>query len=404
MELLGYKRYIMIKNAALALFLLVGFSCSIFADGQSAGPLTPENSTTSFSDSLVYKRSLQSIQNRVPLTYNAEVQKYIDGYVRGQKGRVSKMVGLSKYYFPIYDKILENRNVPEELKFISVIESSLDPHAVSHMGATGPWQFLNEIGKLYGLQINDWIDERKDPKLACNAAASYLLESYYMYNDWLLAIASYNCGRNNIRWAMEKAGGKTDYWSIRPYLPVETQNYIPAYIATVYIMNNYWKYDIKAGDVEIPIETEVIPVSSTISLGSIAAVSNMTIAEIMLLNPSYIQQIIKGTPEKPQNLVMPLTHKVYYSLVNDILNGKAITSSQLQAANSLFFQNKKTVPKKGNSSGFDSIISYRVKEGDTLSSIAEQFRGATEEEIRVINKLKNPTAVKPGMILKIIGG
>ncbi|EOR95035.1 Membrane-bound lytic murein transglycosylase D precursor [Arcticibacter svalbardensis MN12-7] len=394
----------MIKNAALALFLLVGSICSTFAD-PSTGNLTSGNSTISLSDSLVYKRSLQSIQNRVPLTYNAEVQRYIDGYVRGQKSRVSKMLGLSKYYFPIYDKIFENRNVPEELKYISVIESSLDPHAVSHMGATGPWQFLYEIGKLYGLQINDWIDERKDPKLACNAAASYLLESYYMYDDWLLAIASYNCGRNNIKWAMDKAGGKTDYWSIRRYLPLETQNYVPAYIATVYIMNNYWKHDIKPGEAEIALETETIPVSSTVSLGSIAAASNMTIDEITLLNPSYIQQIIKGSPEKPQKLVMPLTRKVYYSLVDDVLNGKAITAGQLQAANNLFFQNQRTTVRKSTgASGFDSIISYRVKEGDTLSSIAEQFRGATEEEIRVINKIKNPSAVKPGMILRIIGG
>ena len=400
----GYKQYIMIKNSALALFLLVCSFNSTFAVVRSIGNPTSVKNTINLSDSLVYKRSLQSIQNRVPLTYNADVQRYIDAYVRGQKSRVSKMLGLSKYYFPIYDKILENRNVPQELKYISVIESSLDPHAVSHMGATGPWQFLYEIGKLYGLQINDWIDERKDPKLACNAAASYLLESYYMYDDWLLAIASYNCGRNNIKWAMDKAGGKTDYWSIRPYLPLETQNYVPAYIATVYIMNNYWKHDIKPEEVETTVETQAIPVSTTVSLGSIAAASNMTIDEVMLLNPSYIQQIIKGSPEKPQKLVMPLTHKVYFSLVEDVINGKAITAGQLQAANNVFFQNKRTVRKTNNASGFDSIISYRVKEGDTLSSIAEQFKGATEEEIRVINKLKNPPLVRPGMILKIIGG
>lgn len=387
------------RNAALILFLFNGLYYTAYA-------ATPPAGGKGIPDSVVFKQALQIIQKRVPLSYNTDVQRYINFYLNSQKSRVGRLLGRAKYYFPIYEKIFENRNVPEELKYISVIESSLNPHAVSHMGATGPWQFLNEIGKLYGLTINEWIDERKDPRLSANAAASYLLESYYMYDDWLLAIASYNCGRNNIRWATEKAGGKTDYWSIREFLPVETQNYIPAYIATVYIMTNYWKHDINLEIPDIPVEVEIIPVNTTVSLGSIAAVSNMTIDDITLLNPSYIQQVIKGTPNKPQYLVLPKTHKVYYSLVYDVLNGMAISQARLQAANALFFQANKqqSVIRTTKSGNFDTITTYQVKQGDTLSSIAGQFKGATEEEIMVINNLKNPSSVKPGMILKIIGG
>lgn len=355
-------------------------------------------------DSIIYKRALESIQSRVPLTYNVEVQRFIDMYVR-QKGRISQMLGLSQYYFPIYKKVFENRNVPQELIYISVIESSLNPQAVSHMGATGPWQFLYEVGKLYGLEISEYVDERKDPLLAANAAASHLLESYYIYDDWLLAIASYNCGRNNIKWAMEKAGGKSDYWSIRPYLPIETQNYVPAYIATVYIMNHYWKHNIEPEDIDLPLELEYISVSSTVTFSSIAAVSNLTTEEIARLNPAYLQGAIPGRPDKPQKLVLPRSRKPYMELIDDVLNGRPVNSARLQAANNIFYRSRESgVRPAGYTQGGDQIITYRVQPGDTLSSIASQFKGATEEEIKVINKLKDSSSVKTGMVLRIIGG
>ncbi|WP_407426611.1 transglycosylase SLT domain-containing protein [Arcticibacter sp.] len=373
-----------------------------------------KQTTTSFSDtyhvtvgadSMMYKRSLESIQDRVPLTYNTEVQKFIDIFINRQKGRISQMLGLSQYYFPIYKKVFENRNVPEELKYISVIESSLNPQAVSHMGAAGPWQFLYEVGKLYGLEISDRVDERKDPFLAANAAASHLLESYYIYDDWLLAIASYNCGRNNIKWAMEKAGGKSDYWSIRQYLPTETQNYVPAYIATVYIMNHYWKHNIEPGGTDLPLETESIPVSSTVTFRSIASASNLTTEEIARLNPAHLQGAIYGSAERPQLLVLPGSRKPYLELVKDVLHGRPVSDARLQAANNIFYKSRGAAVKStGHTQSGDQVITYRVQPGDTLSSIADQFKGATEEEIKVINKLKDSSSVKTGMILKIIGG
>jgi len=395
----------MMKRRKVLIALLWLLGTSSVSGKQNITQSTDVYHVTIPADSIIYKRALESIQNRVPLTYNAEVQKFIDIYINRQKGRISQMLGLSQYYFPIYKKIFENRNVPEELKYISVIESSLNPQAVSHMGATGPWQFLHEVGKLYGLEISDRVDERKDPFLAANAAASHLLESYYIYDDWLLAIASYNCGRNNIKWAMEKAGGKTDYWSIRPYLPAETQNYVPAYIATVYIMNHYWKHNIEPGGTDLPLETENIQVNSTATFSSIASASNLTTEEIARLNPAYLQGAIHGSPEHPQRLVLPGSRKPYLELVNDVVNGRQISDARLQAANSIFYKNRASGMKRtGYTQSGDQVITYRVQPGDTLSSIANQFKGATEEEIKVINKLKDSSSVRTGMVLKIIGG
>lgn len=229
-----------------------------------------------------YKQSLESLQNKVPLSYNESVRKTIESYA-SQKKRFAEMLGLSKYYFPIYEKVFRERGIPEEIKYLSVLESSLDANAVSRAGATGPWQFLYEVGKIWGLTINDSIDERKDAVLAANAAASYLLDSYNQYGDWLLAIASYNCGKNRVKWAIEDSGGKKDYWAIRKYLPAETRNYIPAYIATVYIMNNYQKHDIfpEAGYLT---ETETIPVKSVVSFDEISRQSGVTMNQLIYLN------------------------------------------------------------------------------------------------------------------------
>lgn len=395
----------MMKRRKVLITLLWLLGTSTVFGRQNTAPSSGAYHATAGADSIIFKRALESIQNRVPLTYNAEVQKFINIYIAKQKGRISQMLGLSQYYFPIYKKVFENRNVPEELKYISVIESSLNPQAVSHMGATGPWQFLYEVGKLYGLEISDQVDERKDPYLAANAAASHLLESYYIYDDWLLAIASYNCGRNNIKWAMEKAGGKRDYWSIRQYLPIETQNYVPAYIATVYVMNHYWKHSIEPSGTDLPLEAEYITVNSTVTFRSVADASNLTTEEIARLNPAYLQGAITGSAERPQRLVLPGSRKPYLELVNEVVNGRPVSDARLQAANSIFYKGIGTgVKRTGFTKSGDEVITYRVQPGDTLSSIANQFKGATEEEIKVMNKLKDSSSVKTGMVLKIIGG
>ncbi len=289
--------------------------------------------------------------------------------------------------------------VPDELKYLSVVESSLNPQATSWVGAAGPWQFIEPVGKLYGLTIDETIDERRDPVLACQAAAKYLLNSYNMYHDWLLAIASYNCGHNNIRWARENAGGADlDYWAIRKYLPVETQNYVPAFIATVYIMNNSKKHGIVPTETGFNIFTHTIPVNRKISLLTIAKATNISLDDLTVLNPSYKNQVLNGSIKSPKKLVIPeLKTYIYTALCEELQKAEPLYGdlklSYIVPVNEV--QVKTYVHK-------DTYFNYTVQEGDTLSSIAEMFN-STQEEIRVRNKLKH-ASVKKGMVLRIIEG
>ena len=337
-----------------------------------------------------YKQLLESLQNKVPLSYNEPVRKTIEAYT-AQKKRFGEMLGLSKYYFPIYEKVFRDRNIPEEIKYLSVIESSLNANAVSRAGATGPWQFMYEIGKLYGLAVNDSIDERRDPMLAANAAASYLLDSYNMYGDWLLAIASYNCGRNRIRWAMEDSGGQKDYWAIRKYLPVETQNYIPAFIATVYIMNNYQRHDISPETFYFN-QTEVIPVKNAISFEDISRQTGINLNQLTFLNPAYMKLRVNATESSPKNLIIPVLPTYAYN-----------TLCRMAGAPERY------IPEPVNSAEipaqkvFAYFLMYNVQEGDNMSSIAGKFSGTSENDIKAANNLES-SVLTTGMSLKIPQG
>ncbi|MGV3508143.1 MAG: transglycosylase SLT domain-containing protein [Sphingobacteriaceae bacterium] len=348
----------------------------------------------------VYQSSLENLQKTVPLTCNESVQKLIRKYT-SQKSRFSKVLGLSKYYFPIYERVFKEKGVPDELKYLSVVESSLNPHAQSWVGATGLWQFLEPVGKIYGLTINENIDERKDPVLASEAAADYLLKSYSMYNDWLLAIASYNCGHNRIRWAREEAGGNDlDYWAIRKYLPVETQDYVPSFIATVYIMNNYKKHGIYPARTDFSIFTNTLTVNRKVSLYSIAKATNIDLEVLEMFNPSYKNLVLNGTVESPKKLVIPeVKPYIYDALRTELLKTGAVEGDLMLAYT---IPSNETSTKSSGYVARDVEFTYKVQEGDTLSSIAEKFNG-TEEELKIINKLKS-YLVKPGMVLRVIQG
>ncbi|MXV17320.1 lytic transglycosylase domain-containing protein [Hufsiella ginkgonis] len=333
------------------------------------------------------KKALEALQNQVPLTYNGDVRKFVDVYTTAQKKRFAQMVGLSKYYFPIYEKVFKERGVPDELKYLSVIESSLDPNAVSKAEATGPWQFLNEVGKKYGLAVNDTIDERRDPSMACNAAASYLLDSYAYYgNDWLLAIASYNCGRNSIKWAMEDSG-KKDYWSIRKYLPAETRNYVPAYIATVYMMNHYRKYGIVPVEPDFITETEHAMATKKVSIDEIAKLGGLNPYILYTLNPSYKKQMINGSGSSPKKLVVPVLPTYTYNAICRLVGApeRIVAPTVIASA----------VPAKP----FYTVM-YTVQAGDSLQSIAAKFNGATIESLKSVNNLKDD-APPPGTMIKV---
>ncbi len=372
----------MLIKKGLFLFFGLLFGVSI----ARSSPLNDERSVGD--DPKQVQKALSALQNEVPLTYNESVRNYIDYFSNNHRPRFARMLGLSKYYFPIYEKIFKERGVPEELKYLSVIESSLDPNAVSKAEATGPWQFLNEVGKKYGLAVNDSIDERRDPSMACNAAASYLLDSYeYYHKDWLLAIASFNCGRNSIKWAMEDSGGKTDYWSIRKYLPVETQNYVPAYIATVYMMNNYRQYGITPVEPDFISETETLLAANTVSLDEIAKIGGLNPYILYTLNPSYKKKVVTGSASAPKPVVVPVLPTYTY---NAICRAAGAPERVIVVPPAMVV----TPPKP------TYVILYTVQSGDTLAGVASRFEGVTVDILKSINQLKDDS-LAAGTTIKI---
>jgi membrane-bound lytic murein transglycosylase D len=286
----------------------------------TAGSFVPKPVSSGIYRNNIYKKRLDSIQHDVQLDYNEDVQAYIDNYLSTQREEISRELGLAKYYFPIYEKAFRDAGIPDEIKYLSLVESQLNPNAVSRVGATGPWQFMGTTARMYGLNMDNYVDERRDPVLSSNAAAAYLKDAYVQFGDWLLAIASYNCGKSNVMDAIEKAGGATDYWSIRQYLPVETKGYVPAYIAITYVMNYHKKYNIIPQACNLTIKTDTVLVDKFISLNSVSRVLGINLVQLSTLNPSYTQAIINGTATSPKMLVLPQAAKDKYKALYDSLN------------------------------------------------------------------------------------
>ena len=340
-----------------------------------------------------YKHRLDSIQQIVPLTYNEHVQKYIDVY-SSRKDMMGKMLGLSGYYFPIFEKALKSFNIPDEIKYLPIIESSMNPHAVSRVGATGLWQFMFSTAKGYGLNMDNFVDERKDPIQASYAAAAYFSDAYEEFGDWLLAIAAYNCGTGNVRRAIEKADSR-DFWELRRFLPLETRNYVPAFIAAVYVMNCSDKHEIKSQKAPYVKVTDTVQVRHFVSIPDLAKALDMDEEELCLLNPSYKKKIVNGTLELPKRVVVPRVNLVDYAEIYDILNTDIRTNMKVVlAANDDKRLSKKTRAKP-------LFFFHRVAKGQNLSVIADKYH-VEVQDLKVWNKLKGTTIV-PGQKLKIYG-
>jgi membrane-bound lytic murein transglycosylase D len=326
-----------------------------------------------------------SVKLVVPKTFNVAVNQYIEALTK-HKEQVGKMLGLSNYYFPVYEKVFKEFGLPEELKFLSVVESALNPHAVSRVGATGPWQFMFGTAKAYGLTMNKDVDERKDPVQASKAAAAYLKDAFAQFDDWLLAIASYNCGKGAVARAIVKAGGKADFWAISPYLPAETRNYVPKFIATAYIMSNYQNYGISPLSPGFNTLTDVFDVVKPVSLAAVARATGIDLQELILLNPSYKKLMVKGSLAAPKSVVIPTQNQPDYAALYQVLNGTAVGLGV-------------AAPQASTTS--TKIIYYTVKRGDNLSGIAKKYVGLSASQLKSWNKLQS-NALKVGMRLKIV--
>ena len=216
-----------------------------------------EQAFENVSDSVIANR-LKSMHTVIPMNYNNIVRQYIKMYLGIMSRRLDVTLTLSEYYHPMFIEILSRYGVPEELKYLSIIESAMNPQATSRVGAAGLWQFMYYTGKLYGLEVNSLVDDRRDPYKSTVAAARYLKDLHNVFNDWTLAIAAYNCGPGNINKAIARSGGKHNFWEIYPYLPRETRGYIPAFIAATYVMNYYADHGLRPSRFDMPINADTI--------------------------------------------------------------------------------------------------------------------------------------------------
>ena len=244
-----------------------------------------------------YIERLSRIPTVMEMAYNDVVQKFIDRYSGRLRHSISYMLGASNFYMPLFEEALETYQLPLELKYLPVIESALNPKAISRVGATGLWQFMLTTGKQYGLQVNSLVDERRDPVKSSYAAARYLSDLYKIFGDWNLVIAAYNCGPANINKAIHRANGEKDYWQIYPYLPKETRGYVPAFIAANYIMTYYSQHNICPMTTRLPAQTDTIMVNQNIHLEQVAEVVGINIDLLRSLNPMYRRDIVPGATE-----------------------------------------------------------------------------------------------------------
>ena len=252
----------------------------------------------------VYMDRLSRIPSIMELPYNDAVKKSIEAYTVRLRNKVSFMLGAANFYMPIFEEALDAYDLPLELKYLPIIESALNPTALSRRRASGLWQFILSTGKIYGLENNSLVDERRDPVKASWAAARYLKDLYNIYKDWSLVLAAYNCGPGNVNKAIRRANGSTDYWTLYYYLPRETRGYVPAFIAANYVMNYYCEHGICPLESELPIHTDTIQISKDLHLNQVAAVCNISIEQLRSLNPQYKKDIIPGS-NKPYALRLP---------------------------------------------------------------------------------------------------
>ncbi len=370
----------------------------------------------------VYIDRLKRLPTIIEMPYNDVVQKFIDRYSGRLRRSVSYMLGAGNFYMPIFEQALEAYNLPLELKYLPVIESALNPKAVSRVGATGLWQFMLATGKRYGLQVNSLVDERRDPVKASYAAAHYLSDLYKIFDDWSLVIAAYNCGPDKVNKAIHRAKGSADYWNIYPYLPKETRGYVPAFIAANYIMNYYCEHNICPMVTELPMKTDTVVVNRDVHFEQIAQVLNIDAEHLRNLNPQYRRDIVNGL-NKPMAVRLPASlvgqfidkeDSIYAYKPDELLLKRATVdvndeepsvsrrssySSRRSYASSHSKGKRDKKGKKNKKGKKESSKSVTIKNGDTLSEIAQRNH-TTVAKLRKLNKISGNN-IRAGKKLKV---
>lgn len=362
-------------------------------NGNGAEGTTSRHDYPRYSDE-IYAQRMSTISSPIPLTFNSEVKRYIEMYAYQKRGLTSRVMGLSELYFPLFEEVLDKEGLPLELKYLAIVESALNPIAVSRMGATGLWQFMYNTGKMYDLKIDSWVDERRDPVSATYAACRYFKDMYAIYGDWLLVIASYNCGPGNVNKAIRRSGGKTNFWEIARYLPAETRGYVPAFVAVTYVMNYASEHGIFAVKPAFNyFEVDTIAVERKVSLKKIADAVGLPYDVISYLNPVYKKGIIPQSAQ-PAVLRLPVSSiGAYLAAEQSIFEDSPQTASAAETP-VMFTGLKSDNTSNAETSGAFKLETKRVKKvytvrsGDNLSSIARRFN-CTVTELKKWNKLSS---------------
>ena len=337
-------------------------------------------------DEYVYETRLAKLDAVSPfdLQYNASVKAYIELYTKRRRSTLSRLLGLSQLYYPMFEEVLDKYNLPLELKHLAVIESALNPTARSRAGATGLWQFMYPTARLYNLNINSYIDERSDPYKATLAAAEYLQFLYSMFNDWQMVLAAYNAGPGTINRAIRRSGGKKTYWEIRPYLPLETQGYVPAFIGATYAMSYYAEHNVYPSQpLKTYFELDTVVIKEPLTFAQLSQVLEISVDEIQYFNPIYKKQVIPSgghvltLPKAALGKFVNNEEEIYASLRKEAEEQKLITATDIKEVQ----------------------VSHVVRKGETLNSVAKKY-GVTVTDLKTWN-LVGKKGLRPGRRLVI---
>ena len=352
------------------------------------------------------KERLKAMDAKSPfhIEYNQGLENIIKSFLKNRKKSFERLLGISEYYFPMFEEALAKQNVPLEIKYLAVVESALNPKAVSRVGATGLWQFMYQTGKLYNLNVDSYVDERSDPLKASEAAAQYMTNMYAIFGDWELVLASYNSGPGNVTKAIRRSGGQQNFWNIRKFLPKETQSYVPAFLATMYLFEYHNQHGIHPDKAIVNhFATDTILIKKQMSFKQISDLIDVPVAQLQLLNPSYKMNVVPFYEDKSHFLRLPKDkiaifasneERIYAYVQHEMdLREKPFQVTRTIAATDTlnYTQQRISLPKTKY---------YTVKHGDNLSEIATKY-DVSVSDLKKWNNLKRNT-ISYGKSLKII--
>lgn len=335
----------------------------------------------------VYVRRLEALDSPVMLPYNSTVRSCIVTYSERNSAAMGRILGLCDYYMPMFEEVFDRYSIPLELTALAIVESRLNPTATSKAGAKGLWQFMYASAKGYGLEISSYIDERLDVVKSTEAAARYLRDAYASFGDWSLAISAYNCGYGNVRKAIKRAGGKTDYWSIYPYLPRETRSYLPAMVGILYTLRYHRELGIEPVPCELPLRRDTVHVKGKMHLAQVSETIGTELGMLRKLNPQYKHDVIPSG-SKEYLLILPMDDALAFVGQQD--------SISLHKADKYL---STSVIRSIENAGTGNTIIYKVKSGDNLSRIAAKH-GVSVASLRKWNNIQG-SLIKPGQRLYI---